>query len=176
MNWTSRPKPQRDELPDHDAQAPGGEDRIQRTLVERPDDELFGNAAEEAADDEGKRQRQPGIEAEARDDDGAIGADGQPCPMGEIDDLQHAENGEQARGDDEKHGRGGDDIEHEHRTALRWEAGGNALSRSRLLTRSEVGALGARIDVLEGVDDRHRAVCLHLAEIHVERCVVLLVH
>ena len=44
-------------------------------------------------------------------DERAIAADSQKRAMGEIDDLQHAENDQQARRDHEKHRRRGHDIE-----------------------------------------------------------------
>src|SRR5262245_25709842 len=56
-------------------------------------------------------------------------------------------------------------------------AGGAALTPPGTgLRRSEVRALLARIDVLEGADQLDAAVRLHLAEVHGERRMALLVH
>src|SRR5579862_16966 len=44
------------------------------------------------------------------------------------------------------------------------------------LPRLELRTLGARIHVLEGVENLHRPILLHLAEIHRQRRMVLLVH
>ena len=54
-------KAEGEELADDDAEAPGGEDRIERSGVERTDDQTFDHSADDRPDDEGA------AEAQARD-------------------------------------------------------------------------------------------------------------
>ena len=83
---------QRDELADDDAEPPGCKDSVERAPIEGADDEQFSDAAENGAD-ESDGQACPRDQPKLDGDDSAIGADGQPGAMGEIDDLEHAENG-----------------------------------------------------------------------------------
>ena len=74
--------------------------------------------------------------------------------------------------DDEQDRGSGDDVEPEQHEAGPRGAGCARSSLSLLQIRT----LLARVDVLERSRDLHRAVALHLAEIHRERRMMLLVH
>ena len=102
---------ERDKLADDDAEPPGRKDRVERAAIERADDKSSATPPSRAPDDEGERKRRPRVEPELRGDHGAIGADRQPRAMREIDDLQHAEDGEQADRDHEQNRRRGHDVE-----------------------------------------------------------------
>ena len=82
--------------PIDDPEPPGCKDRVKRTAVERTDDEEFGDPAQQSPRDKGDRQARPRIEPHLHRDNGAIGPDRQPRAVREIDDLEHAEYGQQA--------------------------------------------------------------------------------
>ena len=74
------------------ADAPGGDDRVDRPVVEPPDDQPLERHADEPGGErargDGERQRQAG----ARGEDGGVGAAHDELAMREVDDAHHAED------------------------------------------------------------------------------------
>ena len=136
-------------------------------------------AAKRGPDDEGEWQGNPGIKVQAADNHGAIGADGQPRSMREIDDLQNAEYGEQSRRDDEQDRRRRDNIQDQcHGTLPAGETEGTAGAEPSVSSAQcqRLGHCLPESTFGKELDHLDRAVRLHLAHIHGQRGVVFLVH
>ena len=91
-----------------DPDAPGREQRLQRSIIDPLDDAALDDQAEKRHDHEGDRNRDEGVAAELPDDSGRVGAHHDELAVRHVDDAGYAENdGEPERDDDQD----GDDAE-----------------------------------------------------------------
>ena len=95
------PEGEGDELPDNDAEAPGGQDRIQLPLIEAAHDARLDQRTRGETCQKGGHRSEGGGQAEADRDQGRISAQGDEGAMGEVHDLHHAEDDQQAGRDNE---------------------------------------------------------------------------
>jgi hypothetical protein len=105
------PEDQRDDLPDDDAQPPGGQDGVQRARVQRLDDGALDHGAEHHAHAERGQCAPPGTQAGLLRQQRHVAAQRQEAAMGEIDDLHDAEDQQQPAGDDEQDRRRAEHVE-----------------------------------------------------------------
>jgi hypothetical protein len=84
-------KRQRDEFAYNNPESPGRKDRIKRTTVERPNDEEFGDPAQESSCNKGDRQAGPRIKSPSFTAAAELAGAASARAVREIDDLEHAE-------------------------------------------------------------------------------------
>ena len=75
-----------------DAHAPGGEQRLQWSIVDPLDDAAFDDQPEKPDHNKGDRYREEGIAAELADHGGGIGADHDQLAVRHVDDAGNAED------------------------------------------------------------------------------------
>ncbi len=93
-------------LGEDEAEAPGGDDGVERAVIEMADDQYFHQRAhgggDQRADEDGERQRHAGMGG----GDGDIGAAHDEFAMRQIDHAHHAEDDGEAAGGQNQKGEG----------------------------------------------------------------------
>ena len=114
------------------ADPPGDDERPKLAAVEAPDDRAFEQRAEHADYDEGQDGAEPERNTAVPRDARGVGAHHHQLAMGEVDDVHHAEDDDQAeRGKQKKCAVGRELIENADKRSETVHARGSAPARSR---------------------------------------------
>src|SRR5262249_6707331 len=96
-------KNDRDELTDDNAETPGRQNCVEGSVVQWTYDEAFDNGPHHDPGYSCHRIGEPCVPAKLRHHEPGIAADGEEAPMGEIHDLQNAEDDEKSGRDSEQY-------------------------------------------------------------------------